>query len=123
MIDFLLEFVFAAGVRLIDQCELARQCEVEVVRIAVRTQNVLGTLKDAREHFEKQAGLEASLLELKAVFESVHSLVGRCGVPVSLAKRASLMWQRGNPNKLALVNAEKRLEQITQVRKIVSRFW
>lgn len=123
MIDFLLEFVFAAGVRLIDQCELARQCEVEVVRIAVRTQNVLGTLKDAREHFERQAGLEASLLELKAVFESVHSLVGRCGVPVSLTKRASLMWQKGNPNKLALVNAEKRLEQITQVRYFLCRYF
>lgn len=43
--ECLIEFVFAAGVRLIDQCEEAKQCETEVIRVAVRTQNVLGTLK------------------------------------------------------------------------------
>lgn len=116
--DFLIEFVFAAGIRLLDLCEEAKQCEIEVVRIAVRTQNVLGTLKDAAEHFDKQTGLEASLLELKGVFENVHALVGRCAIPESFAKRASLaVMKRGNPNQQALVRAERRLEQITQVNR------
>lgn len=45
MAELLVEFVFGAGMRLLDQCGEAKQCEEEVVRIAVRTQNVLGTLK------------------------------------------------------------------------------
>lgn len=62
--------------------------------------------------------MEASLVELKTLFESIHGLVGRCGLPESLAKRASLvMLNRVNPNKQALENAEKRLEQITHVRR------
>lgn len=117
MADFLLDFVIGAGVRLVDQCEEARQCEVEVVRIAVRTQNVLGTMRDARNHFDGHVGLEASLLELKDVFESVNVLVGRCGVPASLKQRAGLMFQWENPHKEALINAEMRLEQITQVQR------
>lgn len=45
MTDTLIQFVFGAGLRLLDLCEEAKQCEAEVIRIAVRTQNVLGTLK------------------------------------------------------------------------------
>lgn len=61
--------------------------------------------------------MEASLLELKTLFESIHALVGRCGLPESLVKKASLVvLNRGNPNKAALINAEKRLEQITHVK-------
>lgn len=44
----LVEFVFAAGVRVLNLCQEAKQCEAEVIRIAVRTQNVLGTLKVKR---------------------------------------------------------------------------
>eukprot|EP00752_Nemacystus_decipiens_P004091 g3744.t1 len=58
--------------------------------------------------------MEASLLELKTLFESIHALVGRCGLPESMVKKASLVvLNRANPNKQALINAEKRLEQIT----------
>lgn len=74
-------------------------------------------MQDASEHFHKNTGIEASLLELKTLFESTHALVGRCGLPENLLRRASLVLNRGNPIKDALINAEKRLEQITQVRK------
>lgn len=74
-------------------------------------------MQDASEHFHKNTGMEASLLELKTLFESTHALVGRCGLPENLLRRASLVLNRGNPIKDALINAEKRLEQITQVRK------
>lgn len=72
--------------------------------------------KDASEHFDKQTGLEASLIELKSLFESIHALVGRCGLPERFAKRAQMaVMNRPNPNRTALINAERRLEQITKV--------
>ena len=119
--DALIQYVFSAGFRLIDQCEEARQCEVEVVRIAVRTQNVLATLRDAQEQSREVTCLEVGLLELKSVFEDVHGLVNRCSNTLTLRGKASMMVQRGpNPNKAALIKAEKRLERVTQV-SIITR--
>lgn len=113
-------FVFGTGMRVLEMCQEAKQCQVEVARIAVRTQNVLGTLKNAGEHFSDEAQLETSLLELKGVFEILQSLVGRCGLPTSFSKRASTaMLKRKNPNKQALADAEARLEQITKVKETI----
>lgn len=98
----------------------AKQCEVEVARIiAVRTQNVLGTLDCAGGHFSEQAGLEANLLELiKSVLENVQGLVGRCGPSKMPKKRIrDAMFKQSNPNKQALIDAERKLEAITKVRE------
>lgn len=125
MIDFLLEYVIGAACRTVKLCEEAKQCQVEVARIAIRTQNTLATLRDAQEQFERQAHvLEASLLELKEVFEDIHGLVGRCNLP-------SIPWREkvsrvvvpigSNPTKEALINAEKKLERITQVGNLSER--
>lgn len=119
MIDFLLEYVIGAACRTVKLCEEAKQCHVEVARIAIRTQNTLATLRDAQDQFKQQAHvLEASLLELKGVFEEIHGLVGRCNL-------SSMAWREkvtrvvvpmgANPTRDALINAEKRLERITQV--------
>lgn len=55
-------------------------------------------------------------MELKGLFESIHALVGRCGLPEKFTKRAQMaMLNRPNPNRTALINAERRLEQITKV--------
>ena len=75
MAENLVTFVLSTGITILEMSKEAKQCEVEVARIAVRTQNVLGTLDAAKKHFSEQAGLEVSLLELKSVLESVKVLV------------------------------------------------
>lgn len=114
----LLHFVYAAGVAVLQKCEVARQCETEVVRIAVRTQNILASLQDATQHFSESVELRRSLLELKEIFENVSSLVDRCKRPVTLGGKAKTILQRKNPNHEALIQAERSLEQITQDLKL-----
>lgn len=110
----LLHFVYATGVRLIEKCEVAKQCESEVVRIALRTQNVLGTLESSSSEFVENIELRSSLLELKELLETLHALVERCKFPVTLSGRAALLLQRKNPNQEALIRAELKLERVTK---------
>ena len=115
MAENLVTFVLSTGITILEMSKEAKQCEVEVARIAVRTQNVLGTLDAAKKHFSEQAGLEVSLLELKSVLESVKVLVGRCGTPKMPRRIKDAILKQKNPNKQALIDTEKKLETITQV--------
>lgn len=115
MAEHLVAFVLSTGMTVLEMSKEAKQCEVEVARIAVRTQNALGTLDAARKHFSEQAGLEANLLELKGVLENVRVLVGRCGTPKMPKRIKDAVLKQRNPNKRALIDAEKKLEAITQV--------
>ncbi|CAM9456716.1 unnamed protein product, partial [Laminaria digitata] len=84
--------------------------------VAVHTQNVLATLEKARDEFGDQAGLDVSLMELTSVFDTVNTLLERCKGGLSKTKRARIIaLGHRNPNKVALINAEIRLKEITQV--------
>ena len=118
----LVSFVFGAGMRVLDISRDAKQCEIEVARVAVHTQHVLATLEKAQCHFGEEAGLDESLLELKNVFENLKALVGRCRVGLSKAARARMIATgRPNPNKEALQIAERKLGENTQVRETSGR--
>lgn len=117
MAEHLAAFAFGTAIRVLDMSKEAQQCEMEVARVAVRMQNVLGTLDHAGGHFTEQAGLEANLLELKGVLENVKVLVGRCGPPKIPKRIKDAVLRQRNPNRQALIDAEKKLEVITQVRK------
>ena len=98
-------------------CREVKQCELEVARIAIRTQNALASLELAKKHFGGQAeGLDANLIELKDVLENVKGLVGRCSL--SKKKRVKIVGLgQSNPIRDSLMNSERKLEEITQVRE------
>lgn len=116
LVGLLASFVYGAGMQVLDRCQEAKQCEVEVARVALRTQNVLARLEDAQKHFVDQAGLDANMYELKGVLENVNALVTRCGISRTKNRSKISALRRVNPNKKALIDVEQKLKGITEVR-------
>lgn len=117
LVGLLASFVYGAGMEILDRCQEAKQCEAEVTRVGLRTQNVLARLEDAQKHFADQAGLDANMYELKGVLENVKALVIRCGISRTKNRSKLSALRRVNPNKKALIEAEQKLQGITEVRE------
>ncbi len=83
----LVALIYEAGGVVINQCKIVRQCPAEAARIAVRTQNVLGLLREAAEEFSGNVALETSLLQLRSILQRVIVLVERCKKKHSLSAK------------------------------------
>lgn len=110
--DTFVGYALQAGMAVIEACEVANQCESEVVRISLRTQNILSTLKTACDHFPESTGLQAKILELREIFEDLRVLLGRCARPKGIAAKASRLIN-AETNRLGLLKAERELERLT----------
>ncbi|CAM9398970.1 unnamed protein product [Scytosiphon promiscuus] len=112
-VSTLVALIYNTGSGVIDRCKIVQQCPREAARIALRTQNVLGLLRDAAEGFAGNLALERSLLELREALEKIAHLVERCTQPARLSMRV-LRAFRITATKESLLAAEDNLERVTR---------
>lgn len=71
-------FIYKVAEEILSRIEQAKECPREAERIALRTQNLIGTLHAAARTFHNDAALMAKLVELRTFLDSVPPLLEQC---------------------------------------------